>query len=71
MVYNFLKEREMQGLKTTTKDPIDRFKHMWSGAKNGIAKEGVDVRNKELLAYWVRNVANLSKENGLVLKKDL
>ncbi|KAG8802855.1 hypothetical protein FRC17_006326 [Serendipita sp. 399] len=68
MVVNYLQEREAQGLKTRTKDAIEKFKPMWATAKSG-PKEGVDERNKDLLIYWIQKVANLEGEKGLVLRR--
>lgn len=70
MVVNYLKEREGKGLKTQTKDAIARFKNMWDGANAaGGAKEGVDIRNKELLIHWIKKVADLTEGNWLSLRK--
>jgi hypothetical protein len=69
MVVNYLKEREGKGLKTQTKDAIARFKHMWDGANATGGKEGVDIRNKELLIHWIKKVADLTEGNWLSLRK--
>lgn len=68
MVVNYLREREAKGLKTQTKDAIERFKPMWVGAGASGAKEGVDVRNKDLLTHWIKKVANLGEGNWLTLR---
>lgn len=69
MVVSYLKERQNQGLRTQTKDAIDRFKPMWVGAASGPPKEGVDIRNKELLIHWIKKVADLTEGNWLSLRK--
>ncbi|PVF96349.1 hypothetical protein CPB86DRAFT_737053 [Serendipita vermifera] len=63
MVLNYLKEREAKGLKTQTKDAIEKFKPMWAGTT-----EGVDIRNKDLLTHWIRKVANLRDGTWLTLR---
>lgn len=68
MVVTYLREREAKGLKTQTKDAIERFKPMWAGAGTSAAKEGADVRNKELLTHWIKKVANLVDGTWLTLR---
>lgn len=68
MVVSYLREREAKGLKTQTKDAIERFKPMWVGAGTNAAKEGADVRNKELLTHWIKKVANLADGSWLTLR---
>jgi hypothetical protein len=68
MVVNYLKEREALGLKTQTKDAIEKFKPMWMGAGQGPPREGIDIRNKDLLTHWIKRVANLGEGNWLTLR---
>jgi hypothetical protein len=68
MVVNYLKEREAKGLKTQTKDVIEKFKPMWAGTTANGGREGVDIRNRDLLTHWIKKVANLKDGTWLTLR---